>query len=65
MRDRDEPDADARHHPSCEGHVDCPRCGRETCARPVVWCGDGRVDTVLCLSCWRTFGLLDEPGGRP
>jgi hypothetical protein len=45
------------HHPSCEGHIDCPDCGPGSCARPVVLDGCATVRVVVCLSCWQRFAV--------
>jgi hypothetical protein len=50
------------HREWCEGHIDCPNCGPESCSRPVVWQEPGSVPvTVLRLSCYKTFNVeVDE-----
>lgn len=59
---------DDRHHPSCQGHIDCPDCGRECCARPVVWIEPaGDPARVVCLSCFGAFEVFGPGlpiGGR-
>lgn len=47
------------HDPLCEGHVDCPQCGVDQCAKVVVARSDGTADTVMCLTCFRVIGVKD------
>jgi hypothetical protein len=48
-----------KHDKLCEGHIDCPTCGPESCGKPVVWDQDGRAVTVLCWGCMKTFGVTE------
>jgi hypothetical protein len=47
----------ARH---CEGHIDCPVCGPDACARPVVWREPGVPAVVVCVTCWTRFDVSED-----
>jgi transcription elongation factor Elf1 len=51
---------DRQHKPFCEGHIDCPTCGPESCGTVVVVRSDGCPITVLCLTCHQRFDVSEE-----
>lgn len=57
--------AKREHRELCEGHIDCPRCGPDSCGRPVVWAPGGVPHTVLCLGCFQTYGVVADPDPGP
>ena len=54
-----------KHKASCEGHVECPRCGTQ-CGKIAVRDPDGCPATVVCLGCYRAFAIeQEEPAPCP
>ena len=62
--DKYEPCKEREHSPFCEGHVLCPTCDRETCAKEVVHAIEGDDKeipvVVVCLACNASISLLPE-----
>jgi len=53
-------DDERQHAESCEGHIDCPDCGKDSCAKIVIWSvedGDESPEVVVCLSCFQRFAV--------
>ncbi len=54
--------AQNEHSPHCTGHIDCPKCGPDQCARSVVADQYGRAHVVVCCGCWTRYDVTEEDG---